>query len=116
DRSGAYALASLPELVPLVILRGSGPTTAELARHAAAHGVAALAHAQGGGVLYVDRSADAAATLALVEASLDRLGVCNRLNLLLVHTEIADRLPAIVDRLTELRLTVHGTERAAAIV
>ena len=44
-----------------------------------------LAHAEGGGVLYVDAAADPEMTLRLIEASLDRLGVCNRLNLLLVH-------------------------------
>ena len=40
-----------------------------------------LAHAEGGGVLYVHSAADPAKALALVAASLDRLGVCNRLNL-----------------------------------
>jgi len=84
EREAARALVSLPGLIPLVILRGSGETTAALARHAAAHGVRTLAHAEGGGVLYIDRSADRARALALVERSLDRLGVCNRLNLLLV--------------------------------
>jgi glutamate-5-semialdehyde dehydrogenase len=114
DRAGALALASLPELVPLVILRGSGPVTAELARHAAAHGVQTLAHAEGGGVLYVDVSADPAKTEALVAASLDRLGVCNRLNLLLVHRGVADRVPGLVAQLTGLGIAVHGTARAAA--
>ena len=32
ERAGAEALVSLPELVPLVILRGSGPSTAALAQ------------------------------------------------------------------------------------
>jgi len=75
---------SHPGLIPLVILRGSGETTATLAREAAAHGVRTLAHAEGGGVLFVHRDADPAMTRDLVAGSLDRLGVCNRLNLLLV--------------------------------
>jgi glutamate-5-semialdehyde dehydrogenase len=58
DRAGARALVSLPELLPLVILRGSGETTAALAREAAQHGVRTLAHAEGGGVLYLHRAAD----------------------------------------------------------
>ena len=72
-------------LIPLVILRGSGETTAALARLAAENGVRTLAHAEGGGVLYVHaeaRSRDR--LLAIVAASVDRLGVCNRLNLCLV--------------------------------
>ncbi len=58
DHDGARALVSLPKLVPLVILRGSGPTTAALARLAAEQGVRTLAHAEGGGVLYVHAAAD----------------------------------------------------------
>jgi len=85
DRAGAAALVEMPDLIPLVILRGSGATTAELARRAAAHGVRTLAHAEGGGVLYLDAAADDELALELIAASLDRLGVCNRLNLLLVH-------------------------------
>ena len=49
---------SLPRHIPLVILRGSGETTAALARLAAENGVRTLAHAEGGGVLYVHGSAD----------------------------------------------------------
>ncbi|HEY3962768.1 MAG TPA: aldehyde dehydrogenase family protein [Gaiellaceae bacterium] len=88
DHAGAHSLVSLPQLVPLVILRGSGATTAELQKVAAAHGVQTLAHAEGGGVLYVDAFADSAVAETIVRASLDRLGVCNRLNLLLVHRDV----------------------------
>jgi glutamate-5-semialdehyde dehydrogenase len=102
DRAGAYALVALPHLLPLVILRGSGETTAALAREAAQHGVRTLAHAEGGGVLYLHRAADPAKARALVEESLDRLGVCNRLNLLLcddvqrVPYEVLERLGIVV--------------------
>ncbi|MBV8256314.1 MAG: aldehyde dehydrogenase family protein [Actinobacteria bacterium] len=98
DREGARILVSLPRVVPLVILRGSGETTAALAREAAEHGVRTLAHAEGGGVLYLHGAADPAKAAALVEASLDRLGVCNRLNLLLVEDE--SQIPTgLLDRL-----------------
>jgi glutamate-5-semialdehyde dehydrogenase len=43
-------------------------------------------------VLYVDPAADRARALALVERSLDRLGVCNRLNLLLIARPLWDEL------------------------
>jgi glutamate-5-semialdehyde dehydrogenase len=89
DREGARALISLPRLVPLVILRGSGATTAALARLAAEHGVRTLAHAEGGGVLYLHEDADHDKARALIRASLDRLGVCNRLNLLVVDRNAA---------------------------
>jgi glutamate-5-semialdehyde dehydrogenase len=103
DRDAARALVSFPDLVPLVILRGSGETTAELARHAAGHGVRTLAHAEGGGVLYIDHQADAELALRLIGDSLDRLGVCNRLNLLLIAEPRWDELlPRVTARLGEL--------------
>ena len=103
DREAARALVGLPRLIPLVILRGSGETTSSLAREAAAHGVRTLAHAEGGGVLYIDGAADAGRALALAERGLDRLGVCNRLNLLLVAGARWDELlPAIVALLERL--------------
>ena len=49
SRDGAVALVSLPQAIPLVILRGSGETTRRLARVAALEGVRVLAHAEGGG-------------------------------------------------------------------
>ena len=113
EREGARALVSLPRVLPLVILRGSGETTAALARHAAEHGVRTLAHAEGGGVLYLSASADPAVAEAMIEASLDRLGVCNRLNLLLVDLAAAPALlPPIVALLERLGIEVRGTDRA----
>jgi glutamate-5-semialdehyde dehydrogenase len=104
--AGADALVSLPNEVPLVILRGSGETTRRLGRLAAEHGVQVLAHADGGGVLYIDSDADLDRAERVIRASLDRLGVCNRLNLLLVHESIgADRFAAL---LHDLGLTTYG--------
>src|SRR5258708_2353190 len=69
--AAAYALVRQPGLLPLVILRGSGATTRALAREGALHGV----------------------------RSLDHLGVCNRLNLLLVQQAI---WPAMLPRVAEV--------------
>jgi glutamate-5-semialdehyde dehydrogenase len=99
DREGARILVSLPNVLPLVILRGSGETTAALAREAAAHGVRTLAHAEGGGVLYIGAAADPGKARALIEASLDRLGVRNRLNLLLVDRESQVEFADVLARL-----------------
>jgi len=103
DRSAAYALVAVPDLVPLVILRGSGESTRDLAREAAKHGVRTLAHADGGGVLYIAPGAGEELALRMVEESLDRLGVCNRLNLLLLDRSLYDALlPGILDLLKRL--------------
>ena len=98
-RPAAYALVRQPRLLPLVILRGSGDTTRALAREGALHGVRTLAHADGGAVIYIDESADEALTAELVQTSLDRLGVCNRLNLLLVQRPVWD---AVLPRVAEV--------------
>src|SRR5262245_16966719 len=112
DREGARVLVTMPERIPLVILRGSGPTTAELARLAAEHGVRTLAHADGGGVRYVHADADRDRALAMTRAALDRLGVCNRLNLALVDRAAVALLPALLAIFSEHGLEVRGTERA----
>ncbi|MDT4986997.1 MAG: glutamate-5-semialdehyde dehydrogenase [Micromonosporaceae bacterium] len=92
----AVALVSQPGLIPLVILRGSGDSTRSLAERAALNGVRTLAHADGGAVIYLDAAADRTRAVDLIAASLDRLGVCNRLNLLLVDSgSWADTVPAV---------------------
>ena len=108
DREGARVLVSLPQRIPLVILRGSGEMTAALARLAAENGVRTLAHAEGGGVLYVHRSAETEKALGLVDASLDRLGVCNRLNLLLVDRDAGTLLSVLLRALASRGLEVRG--------
>jgi glutamate-5-semialdehyde dehydrogenase len=99
----AYALVREPKLVPLVILRGSGDSTRSLAAEGAAHGVRTLAHADGGGVLYIHSSAERIMVTDLINNSLDRLGVCNRLNLLLVDKALWDEwVPEITEQLKGL--------------
>lgn len=115
DHAGAEALVSLPREIPLVILRGSGPATSSLARIAAGHGVAVIAHAEGGGVLYLDRTADVARAETLLAASLDRLGVCNRLNLLLVHEDLGPLLARFAEVLRRIGVEPRGTARACAV-
>jgi len=105
-RECAVELVRHPSSIPLVILRGSGDTTRALGLEAAQHGVRTLAHADGGGVLYVDRAAHPAMTGSLVTGSLDRLGVCNRLNLLLVdRTRWDDVVPGLIALLGEAGVT-----------
>jgi glutamate-5-semialdehyde dehydrogenase len=112
-QDSARALVRQPGLIPLVILRGSGDSTRSLAADAAQHGVRTMAHADGGAVLYLDAAAETALAEELIEASLDRLGVCNRLNLLLVHParweETVPRITKLLDRLgLAASLPPHG--------
>ncbi len=107
DRETAFALVRQPRLIPLVILRGSGDSTRALAREAALHGVRTLAHADGGAVIYLDQSADMGLALRVIEQSLDRLGVCNRLNLLLVQESAwEEAVPLVRDLAGRLGIAV----------
>jgi glutamate-5-semialdehyde dehydrogenase len=115
EREGARALVTLPDEIPLVILRGSGETTATLTRLAAEHGVRTLAHAEGGGVLYAHGSADRRKLIAVAEASLDRLGVCNRLNLCLVDRAATDRLQDLLALFGRVGVEARGTDRARTL-
>ena len=113
DREGARALVSLPRRIPLVILRGSGETTAGLARLAAENGVRTLAHAEGGGVLYIHSAASPDRAIVLAEDSLDRLGVCNRLNLALVDREAEELVPRLLELFRTRGLEVRGDVEGA---
>ncbi len=115
ERIGAEALVSLPQLIPLVILRGSGPSTAELAGRAALNGVRTLAHAEGGGVLYVHSAASFERVAAIARAGLDRLGVCNRLNLALVDRGANGIGPMLLELFAEHEVEVRGTPRTMGL-
>jgi glutamate-5-semialdehyde dehydrogenase len=101
--AGAEALVGLPDLVPLVVVRGSGEVTRKLSAIGATAGTRILAHADGGGVLYLDASADPADVTRLVTESTDRLGVCNRLNLLLIDRPAYDRLWPVAEQALRAR-------------
>lgn len=103
----AEALLTQPDLIPLVVVRGSGPVTRHLAGIGAAHAVQVLSHADGGGVLYLHRAADPDTAARIVRESLDRLGVCNRLNLLLLDDDLGDEVVGpIRAALDDLGITV----------
>jgi glutamate-5-semialdehyde dehydrogenase len=64
-------------------------------------------------VLYVHSAADPAKAAALARASLDRLGVCNRLNLALADSR--EQAAALLPIFAEHGLEVRATERAAGL-
>ncbi|MBN9790952.1 gamma-glutamyl phosphate reductase [Pseudonocardia sp. TMWB2A] len=101
--AGAEALVGLPDLVPLVVVRGSGDVTRKLSVLGATAGTRVLAHADGGGVLYLDASATEADVTRLVTDSTDRLGVCNRLNLLLIDRPVYDTLLSVAKAALDAR-------------
>ncbi|MGD0530453.1 MAG: glutamate-5-semialdehyde dehydrogenase [Polyangiaceae bacterium] len=115
EREAIGVLVQQTETVDLVIPRGGEALVRFVREHAR---VPVIAHAQGVCHLYVDAGADAetAARLA-VNAKLQRPGVCNALECLLVDASDAARLlPPIACALLEGGCELRGCERTRAIV
>jgi glutamate-5-semialdehyde dehydrogenase len=133
--SQAASQAGLPEGVMALIAGGGRAELAELATQsgvvdliiprggeglkAALKGVATVPviyAASGNCHIFVDANADLEAALAIVlNAKLQRPGVCNAAEKLLVHADVADDfLPVALSALSDAGVTLHGDERARA--
>lgn len=106
-------LATQNGLVDLIVPRGGEGLKASLKGVAT---VPVMYAASGNCHVYVDRWADLDAAEAIVlNAKLQRPGVCNAAETLLVHTEVAEEfLPRALTALHEAGVTMHGDERARA--
>jgi glutamate-5-semialdehyde dehydrogenase len=107
-------LATQTGLVDLIVPRGGEGLKASLKGVAT---VPVIYAASGNCHVYVDQSAELENARAIVlNAKLQRPGVCNAAESLLVHSRVADAfLPALVEALHEAGVTLHGDERARAI-
>jgi len=115
DREAVAALLELAGLVDLIIPRGCE----EFVRWVAARSrVPVLKHDKGLVHVFVDASADLAMAVAIVlNAKAQRPSVCNALETLLVHREIAPQLlPPLAARLTEAGVELRGCPRTRALV
>src|SRR5256884_652181 len=115
DREAVAALLELAGLVDLIIPRGGE----EFVRWVAARSrVPVLKHDKGLVHVFVDASADLAMAVAIVlNAKAQRPSVCNALETLLVHRDIAPQLlPPLAARLTEAGVELRGCPRTRALV
>ena len=104
-------LATQNELVDLIIPRGGEGLKAALKGVAT---VPVMYAASGNCHVYVDHVADLDAAEAIIlNAKLQRPGVCNAAETLLVHADVADAfLPRALQALSDAGVTLHGDERA----
>jgi glutamate-5-semialdehyde dehydrogenase len=104
-------LATQSGVVDLIIPRGGEGLKAALKGVAT---VPVIYAASGNCHVYVDASADLEAARAIaLNAKLQRPGVCNAAETLLVHADIAGAfLPGVLSALHEAGVTLHGDERA----
>jgi glutamate-5-semialdehyde dehydrogenase len=113
-REAVLELLQLSDLVDLAIPRGGEGLIRFVAEHAR---VPVIKHYRGVCHLYVDASADADLALRLlIDGKTTRPAVCNALETLLVHADIAaDFLPRAVAALRERKVEVRGCERTRAL-
>jgi len=115
DRAELRELATQSETVDLIIPRGGEGLKAALIEYAT---VPVIYAASGNCHVFVDASADRDAALAIVlNAKLQRPGVCNAAETLLVHADAApDFLPRVLPALREagVELRVDGRSQALA--
>ncbi len=114
DRDELTQLATQTGVVDLIIPRGGEGLKAALKGVAT---VPVIFAASGNNHVFVDASADLDDALAIVlNAKLQRPGVCNAQENLLVHADIAARfLPDVLAALHDAGVRLHGDARACAL-
>jgi glutamate-5-semialdehyde dehydrogenase len=115
DRAELAELATQTGLIDLIIPRG-GEGLKDALKGVAT--VPVIYAASGNCHVYVDRSADLyAAEEIVVNAKVQRPGVCNAAETLLVHADVAPTfLPRVLHALREAGVVLHGDDRVRAIV
>lgn len=115
DRAAVNALLQQEEWIDLIIPRGGE----ELIRFVAANSkIPVLKHYKGVCHVYVDEGADLAMAEAVCfNAKVQRPGVCNAMETLLVHRSEAGRfLPAMADRLAAAGVELRGCPETVRIL
>jgi glutamate-5-semialdehyde dehydrogenase len=114
DREAIRIMMRHPELIDLIIPRGGNT----LKRALEGSAVPILPHFDGICHTYVDRAAEPRmAEEICFNAKCSRPGVCNAMETMLVHRDIAPGfLPAIARRLAAAGVELRGDERACALV
>ncbi len=114
DREAVRELVQLEGYLDLAIPRGGEALIRAVTEHAR---VPVIKHYKGVCQVYVDASADQATALAIIEnAKCQRPGVCNAIETVVLHRDIASAiLPAMVTRLRERSCTICGDESSCAI-
>lgn len=115
DREAVSHLLQLAGLVDLIIPRGGEELIRAVQRTST---IPVLAHDKGLCHTYVDEGADLQMAEEIVfNAKVERPGVCNAMESLLVHERVTARfLPGIVGRLQEAGVEVRGCPRTRAVV
>jgi len=115
DREAIPALCALDRYIDVMIPRGGHGLIETVVRHAR---MPVIKHYHGICHVYVDREADAGmAEEIIVNGKCQRPGVCNAVETVLIHEDIArDFLPRLARTLREHRVELRGDDACLAIV
>lgn len=114
-RERVSELLAMHELVDMVIPRGSKA----LVEHVQANTrIPVLGHAEGICHIYVDKAADQAMALRVIDdAKTDYPAACNAVETVLVHREIAaEFLPKLAERCVARGITMHGDATVRGLI
>lgn len=114
DREVAKQFMKLNQYIDLLIPRGGAGLIKTVVENAT---IPVIETGTGNCHIYIDKSADLEKALPIIKnAKLQRLGVCNACESLVIHKDIADMaIPMIADMLNENDCEIRGDEIAQSI-
>jgi glutamate-5-semialdehyde dehydrogenase len=115
EREVVTHLAKLPQYIDMMILRGGKGLLEAIGKEAT---VNIMYHGEGNCHVYVAEDADLKMAEEIVfNAKVQRPGVCNAAETLLVDEKIAEKfLPKMISRLTKANVEIRGCQRTKQIV
>ncbi len=115
DRAAVGLLVAMPEFVDVIVPRGGKGLIERISAEAR---VPVIKHLDGICHVYVDAEADLQKALAIAfNAKCHRYGVCNAMETLLVHENVAAQfLPAVKKRYDEQQVELRGCVKTVAIL
>ncbi len=115
DRDAVGELITLQQFVDVIVPRGGKGLIERISQQAT---IAVIKHLDGICHVYLDAKADITKAVAIaVNAKTHRYGVCNAMETLLIHTDIATEiLPLLAEQYQAQAVELRGCERTCAII
>lgn len=115
DRDAVYAMLQLDEHIDLIIPRGGEDLIRAVVSQSK---IPVIKHYKGVCHIFVDADADLEmAEKICINAKVQRPGVCNAMESLLIHRDIADKfLPGLAEKYRTAGVTLKGCDRSREIV
>ncbi|MFB0526091.1 MAG: glutamate-5-semialdehyde dehydrogenase [bacterium] len=115
EREAIFQLIKMDQFIDVVIPRGSEEMIRKIKANAT---VPVIGHGKGLCHIYVDRNADLGmAERICFNAKVQRPGVCNAMETLLVHKDIAGEfLPGMIKKFEEAKVEIRGDEKTKNIL